>query len=245
MTTLLVLEGVALVLLGVLVVGLLRSHAEILRRLHDLGIDLDPSTPAAPVAESAPLSAPEGPEAVDVIGITPAGHAAAVGVVGATHDTVLAFLTSGCLTCAHFWETFGHPDRLGLPARTRLLVVTKGPDGESPTALARVAPPDLTVVMSSAAWDGYAVPGSPYFVLVDGPHGRVRAQGTADRWDDVRARLGLGAPARHQAPRLDTRDPDRRERADSELLAAGIGPGHPTLYAETSPQLPRPDREEP
>src|SRR5437588_978754 len=222
MTTLLVLEGVALVLLGVLVVGLLRSHAEILRRLQGLGIVLDPSTPTPPAAVPASHSAPEGPEAVDVTGITPVGHAAAVGVAGAPHDTVLAFLSSGCLTCAHFWETFGHPDRLGLPARTRLLVVTKGPDGESPTAVARVSPPDLTVVMSSSAWDAYAVPGSPYFVLVDGPHGRVRAQGTADRWDDVRARLGLGTSARHPAPSRATPDPDRRERVDGELIAAGI-----------------------
>jgi hypothetical protein len=156
---------------------------------------------------------------------------------------VLAFLSSGCLTCAHFWETFGHPDRLGLPPRTRLLVVTKGPDGESPTAVARAAPPDLTVVMSSPAWDGYGVPGSPYFALVDGPHGRVRAHGTADRWEDVRARLGLGSD---QPPLRRARlDPDRRERVDSELLAAGIGPGHPSLHPETAPATPRPDREEP
>ena len=36
-----VVQAVALVLLGVLVAGLLRSHAEILRALHQLGISLD------------------------------------------------------------------------------------------------------------------------------------------------------------------------------------------------------------
>jgi hypothetical protein len=39
------LLGVVVALLAVLVVSLLRSHAEILRALHDLGVDLDPSTP--------------------------------------------------------------------------------------------------------------------------------------------------------------------------------------------------------
>ena len=37
MTALIVVEAAAIVLLGVLVVGLLKSHAEILRQLHDLG----------------------------------------------------------------------------------------------------------------------------------------------------------------------------------------------------------------
>jgi len=39
---LIAIEAVAIVLLGVLVFGLLRSHAEILRRLHSLGAGLDP-----------------------------------------------------------------------------------------------------------------------------------------------------------------------------------------------------------
>jgi len=45
--TLLAIETVVLVLLTVLVAGLLRSHAEILRRLHALGAGLDPDSPAS------------------------------------------------------------------------------------------------------------------------------------------------------------------------------------------------------
>ena len=41
MTALIVIEGVALLLLALLVVGLLRSHAEILRALHRLGVDVE------------------------------------------------------------------------------------------------------------------------------------------------------------------------------------------------------------
>ncbi len=45
MTALVVVEAVAIALLSLLVAGLLRSHAEILRSLHDFGVDLDPSLP--------------------------------------------------------------------------------------------------------------------------------------------------------------------------------------------------------
>ncbi|MGH9167441.1 MAG: hypothetical protein ACRD02_06400 [Acidimicrobiia bacterium] len=38
MVALMMLEAVVIGLLAVLVVGLLRSHAEILRKLHDLGL---------------------------------------------------------------------------------------------------------------------------------------------------------------------------------------------------------------
>ena len=37
MTVSVIVLGIAVALLGVLVVGLLRSHAEVLRRLHELG----------------------------------------------------------------------------------------------------------------------------------------------------------------------------------------------------------------
>ncbi len=43
MGVLVVLFSVVVVLLAVLVAGLLRSHAEILRALHQLGVGLDPA----------------------------------------------------------------------------------------------------------------------------------------------------------------------------------------------------------
>lgn len=46
MTVLVVILAVVVLLLAVLVVGLLRSHAEILRALHDLGINLEDGAPA-------------------------------------------------------------------------------------------------------------------------------------------------------------------------------------------------------
>ena len=41
MNVLVAIESVVIVLLAILVVGLLRSHAEILRRLHELGAGID------------------------------------------------------------------------------------------------------------------------------------------------------------------------------------------------------------
>jgi hypothetical protein len=120
-TVLIVLLGVVVALLAVLVVGLLRSHAEILRRLHELGAGIyDESASddgaATPAGESGGVrtqveikTRPGVPEprsaeglvatdAHDVAGVTPTGSSALVGVVGTGHTTLLAFLSSGCGT---------------------------------------------------------------------------------------------------------------------------------------------------
>ncbi len=216
MLAIVVLQGVVIALLGVLVAGLLRSHAEILRRLHDLGIGLDEPGPAPGPSALPTPTLMQG--AHDVAGVTVDDEAVAIGVVGAAQDTLLAFLSSGCTTCERLFR-----DEPVLPARTRLVVVAKGPDEESTSALRALASPDLTVVMSSQAWLDYGVPHSPYFVLVDGPRGRVRGEGAATSWRQV---AGLITQAL-----ADATDGARREsRADAELLAAGITPGHESLY---------------
>jgi hypothetical protein len=90
------------------------------------------------------------------------------------------------------------------------------------TLLRAAEPRDVTVVMSSAAWTDYRVPGSPYFVLVDGPAGRVRGEGTGAHWDQVKNLLRQAAD--------DAADAGREVRIDRELLAHGIAPGDPSLY---------------
>ena len=213
------IEAVAIVLLGLLVCGLLRSHAEILRRLHQLGAGLDPDG-AAGVAS--PVPAPvrrSSTTGFDLAGTTVADEAVRIGVVGARQSTVLAFLSSGCLTCGSFWETFGSPDRLAVPGGARLVIVTKGPAEESESRVRELAPASVPVVMSTAAWEDYRVPHTPYFVYVDGPSGRVIGEGSAQHWQQV---VSLWAQALAD---------DRGEaRADRELLKAGIHPGHESLY---------------
>lgn len=219
MAALIVIEAVAICLLGLLVAGLLRSHAEILRQLHDLGGDGRQHPLAPPVGR--PAAGATAVDGADIAGETPSGDAVAVGVVGSGTATLVAFLSSTCVTCRSFWEQFGTPSGRDLPGTGRVVVVTRSSDEESPAAIAKLAPRGVTVVLSSAAWDDYRVPASPYFVLVNGD-GRVRGEGTASGWDELRSLLASAMADEA------TRDDERR--ADHELLAAGISPGDPRLF---------------
>ncbi|MGI8806530.1 MAG: hypothetical protein ACR2KK_01505 [Acidimicrobiales bacterium] len=224
----LVIQTVAIVLLGLLVVGLLRSHAEILRRLHELGAGLDPD--AAGSARTGATSAVAAPvrrgasTGFDVAGTTPTDEAVRIGVVGARQGTVLAFLSSGCLTCGTFWDTFAATDRLGVPGGARLVIVTKGPEAESESRIRELAPTAVPVVMSTAAWLEYKVPHTPYFVYVDGPSGRIIGEGSAGTWEQV---VSLWSQALADDASLSA---GGEARADRELLQAGIRPGHRSLY---------------
>jgi hypothetical protein len=241
MTALIVAQATAVALLGLLVAGLLRSHAEILRKLHALGAgDPEPAGPAgpAPFAVEPGLAPPRDdfPVASDLTGVTPDDQAIAVGVTGTAHNTLLAFLSSGCLTCAGFWDRFASGAPLGLPEGTRLVVATKGQEAESGAALRRLAPGDLPVVMSTEAWEAYRVPVSPYFVHVDGASGRVLGEGAASRWEQVVDLLGQAAAdtGRGGDGRVGSGGA-RAARADRELAAAGIHPGDPRLWPTTAP----------
>jgi hypothetical protein len=239
MTALVVAEGAAILLIGLLVAGLLRSHAEILRALHELGAGREePPEPAGPAGLPAPRvrdgvapPRPAGaalPAAHDLTGVTPDDESAVVGVVAVRHRTLLAFLTSGCTTCAGFWTAFrqGRSGPARLPADTRLVIVTKGPGDESAAAVRRLAPPAATVVLSSAAWIDYEVPVAPYFVLVDGPGGRVVGEGAAATWPQVTDLLAAAVADAEPTGRRR----DGESRADRELMAAGLFPGDPSLY---------------
>jgi hypothetical protein len=228
MPVLIAVETVVLALLCVLVVGLLRSHAEILGRLHALddggGGDTDATrSRLVPVA----LNGRRG--AHDIAGTGLRDDAAHVAIAGTRHRTLVAFLSSGCLTCRSFWDAFADVDGLDLPSDVRLVVVAKDPQEESMSALRELAPPGLPVVMSSAAWESYAVPGSPYFVLVDGAEGRVEGEGTGTDWPQVRNLIVLAND--------DARDgPGREARIDRELLSHGITPGDAVLYPDGVPR---------
>ncbi len=221
-------ETLLLVVLLFLVAGLLRSHAEILRRLETgAGASGDP---AATIATTAAPARVPGTPAAAVAGPTPDGDALALDFAGrAGAPTLLAFLTSGCTTCAGFWATLGEPR---LPPGVQTVVVTHGEDRERPAKLRKLAPEGVPVIMSSAAWADYSVPASPYFVLVDGS---VRGEGAATTWsalaslvsdaiEDQREAAG-GSGAGESADGT-----ARADAAERKLAAAGIGPDHPSLY---------------
>jgi hypothetical protein len=248
MTVLVTLLGVVVALLVVLVAGLLRSHAEILRSLHDLGVDLDPDAPASrrtttsqgDVTQLTPARR-ESRTAADLSGVTPSRDALSIAVVGARHPTLIAFLTSGCSTCSAFWSAFADGPSPAPPGDARLVVVTKGEEAESPGRLRKFAPPSVPVVMSSDAWTDYDVPVAPYFVFVDGPTGEVVGEGAANTWPqlvDMMSQAIADAGIDLRTNRRRGADGRAREvRADRDLLASGIEPGHPSLYPQSERDL--------
>jgi hypothetical protein len=259
-------EGVAIALLAVLVLGLLRSHALILRALHELGAGPELEKDAGAGAGAAPAPGPVAVQiepgvvpatragssrALDVVGEDLRGRPAHVELAGAgSGATLLAFLTSGCSVCLTFWEEFG-PDT-ETPGDSRLVVVAKGSAEDSPATLAKLARPGLEVVASSGAWVDYDIPGSPYFVLVE--DGVVTGEGSATNWPSVRdllqqavhdsaharAAAGRTGPGGDSAAVLGTGNAavggrDDLSRIDSELAAAGIHPGHHSLFEPADP----------
>jgi hypothetical protein len=198
--TLVAVEAVAIVLLGLLVAGLLRSHAEILRSLHRLGAGVGDAPDGVPAANlAAPALAAPAQAASDLAGTSPVGEVVRLGVVGTRHDTLLAFLSSGCHTCAGFWEALGSGSHLAVPPGTRVVIVTKGPDEESRSRIAELAPGDVPLVMSTAAWRSYGVPVTPYFAYVDGRSGRVVGQGSGNTWAHVMSMLRQARGDEHLA----------------------------------------------
>jgi len=260
MTVLLVLESIVLALLIALVIGLLRTHAEVLRRLHELGAGIYDSNPggattrhtsagradaddlAGRVADgvAAPRPGIDNPSAVvDIVGVTPRGSEVSIAVGGDDRLTLLAFLSTGCTTCADFWRAWRDDTPLALADRgqPRIVIVTKGPENEHLSAVATLAPTSVSTVMSSAAWSDYAVPASPYFVLVDG-HAGVIGEGSAATFAQLR---GVLERALSDAGAIDLRDDPNR--IDAELRRAGIVPGHHSLYEwPTGPEAPVSDR---
>lgn len=183
------LETVLLLLVGILLAGVLRSHSEILRLAR-----LYTESEAVPTGYLAPSSErPRLTEAVPVIGETLAGEAVTVTFDrAAPQSTLLAFLSTGCLGCEAIWDTLANGSDLGLPPATRVLVVAKSSTEESPSRLTKLAPAPHDVVLSSDAWLDYRVPQSPYFVYIDRDTGRVAGEGSAASWAQMVDLLSLG-----------------------------------------------------
>jgi hypothetical protein len=212
----------------VLVAGLLRSHAEILRRLgppEEEGRLVRDGNSGAPMAVTPPRgTSREKTVAPAIAGATPEGDALTLDFAGAAPvPTLLAFLTSGCSACMSFWATLAEPR---LPGEVRVVIVAHGAERERPARLRSLAPAEVPVVMCSPAWEEYRVPGAPYFVLVDGT---IRGEGVASTWQALASLVGdaLEEQREHGSQSAATR---RGVRVDSTLAAGGIGPDHPSLY---------------
>lgn len=222
MTALVIIEGVVILLLVILMAGLLRSHAEILRQLERLG-----------ASEQGALTAPR-PRTVgfgtvprtEIEGVDLDGATRAVSLKSGRSPTLLAFLSSGCATCRVFWSELQSDVEPPIPG-TRTILVTKGPKSESPSKIAELAPPELTLLMSDETWDDFKVPLTPYFLLVD-PDARVIGEGSARNWDHLLSLLRQSAADAPDPTRLDTGE--RETFTDSRLQHSGIEPGDASLY---------------
>jgi hypothetical protein len=223
MVALVSVETVLLVVLTVLVAGLLRSHAELLRRVGPPSDDRAADGHGLGLPEPSTVSRASAP--APIAGTTLSGDAVKLDFDGAaTVPTLLAFLSSGCATCTAFWEGLGAES---LPAGLRAVIVTRGGDRERPARLRSLAPAEVPVLMSSAAWEDYEVPGSPYFILVDGS---IRGEGMASTWDGLSSLVGDALADQELAAERVSAGTRRAREVDVTLAAHGIGPGHPSLY---------------
>lgn len=231
MTALVVIEGIVILLLVVVVTGLLRSHGEVLRRLHALdgGEDDHQHSHAGGRGDGLAVTRSASGTAPDAIaGETPTGGSAMVALRGSRGYTLVAFLSSGCTTCRPFWEAFTAGAEM--PADdVRPVIVTKSPHEESPSRIAELAPPSVPVLMSSDGWQAFNIPVSPYFVLVEASTGTVVGEGAAASWDNVR---NLLVQAMADTGRIGgVRNARRRgDHIEEQLQAAGIEPGDPSLF---------------
>lgn len=227
MTVLNVAEAVLIVVALVYIVALLRSHADILRRLAILEDAREP-TPAG----TDPATVSMLPFAPEVRGVTLAGRPVTVAFDAGSPMTLLAFLTSGCGSCRALWADLRDESQLAMLG-VKVLVITQDPSRESLSRLRELRVAAVEVIMSAVAWSDYEIPSSPHFVLTDG-RGGIAGRGSAMSWSQL---IGMVAEARADAdaagvPARTTRE--RAERAERALEDAGIGPGHPSLYPSAS-----------
>lgn len=230
MTILAIVDTVLLALALVYIVALLRSHADILRRLSVL----EEGGTAAPAAPAPVVGGGEVTSAAPIAGTTLAGDSVSLSFGPGSPPTLLAFLSSGCESCAPLWAGLRDVEDPAALA-DRVVIVTHGTDRESPARVGRLAPAGIEVVMAGDAWQDYAVPASPHFVLTDGAGG-IRGRGSALSWSQLETmvqdagRDAAGAEARTTA--------ERAARAELALIRAGIGPGHPSLRPSAGGEAP-------
>jgi hypothetical protein len=223
-TVVMIVESVVLAVTVVFVVALLRSHAEILRRLAAIDDGVPATGPTGAVGHAENHVA--GGAVTDIVGETLAGDAVKLALGAGSPRTLLAFLSSGCAACGPLWAGL-HDDRPP-PLGARLIVVTKGPERESVSRLRALAPADREVVMSTAAWEFYSVPATPHFVLVEGNVGEILGRGSATSWQQIETLL-MDSETDSEVHRARGTS-QRAARAEQALAAAGITAGHPSLY---------------
>lgn len=231
-----VVIGLAVVvfLLGMLVVGLLRSHADILRRLESVGAGLDGVHDHGSDSSQITLTRKESASVADrrISGVTPDGEPLVVSLTSGADPTLVAFLSTTCSTCTPFWEGLQSALMHFGGHRHRVLIVTLGESEESPTRAQTMAKAEADVVMSSSGWHDFEVPGAPYFVLLESGTGRVIGEGSAMTFESLEEFLTDATNDQKWDVETSQRSLSEEDRIDADLRGAGILPGDPRLYPE-------------
>lgn len=228
MTILTIIDTALLALALLFIVALLRSHADILRRLSVL------EAGGAGASARAPGQSPDDIDlmpAIDIAGSTLNGDSVKLSLGPGSPQTLLAFLSSGCVSCGPLWEGMHDPSRVASLAE-RVVIVAHDASRESPARLRTLAPEGVDLILAGAAWKAYAVPASPHFVLTDGAGG-VAGRGSALSWQQLSAMMSTAREDAGEAAVFAAHTTgERAARADRALARAGIGPGHPSLYPD-------------
>lgn len=230
MTVAVAILGMLLAVALLFILALLRSHAEILRRVAALEASLDPDRAGAGTLRESHLAAQNGEPggaATEISGETLAGAPVKLQFGAGSQPTLLAFMGSGCHACGPLWDELRH-EPVPTPAGARLVVVTKGPERERLARLLKLAPAAADVVMSTQAWSDFSVSATPHFILVKG--GEIAGRGSATSWAQITTFLSDAEDDDriHRARALGTES--RADRAERSLANAGIGPDDPSLY---------------
>ena len=239
----LIAMALIVVFLGMLIIGLLRSHGEILRRLESQGAGTgDAHNHESAITLSATKTATR--SVPDIAGVDPQGSPVVASVTLGDDPTLLAFLSTSCSSCTMFWENLDSSTRYFGDHRHRVVIVTRGEDEESPTRTISLARGSADVIMSSSAWEEFKVPGAPYFVLVDPGSGIVLGEGSASTFDALEEFL-MDASNDQQWDRKRAKkhksDAVREAKIDDELRASGLEPGDPRMYPSQGDIAERPD----
>lgn len=224
-TTVIIVEGLVILLLAILVGGLLKSHAEILRQLHSLGVSEDGSVTVGTAQTRPKTTGFERAPSTTLTGVDLDGGTRSISLEHGRNDTLLAFLSSGCLSCETFWKEFSGDFDLPTPD-TRTVIVTKGPNSESPSKVKELAPSRIPLLMSDEVWDTFKVPMTPYFMLVDG-NGLVIGEGAASSWRHL---LGMLRQSTADGASIRLTTGGRNDYTEDHLRSSGLHPGDPSLY---------------
>jgi hypothetical protein len=242
----------AVAVLALFVLGLLRSHAELLRRITELAGR--PTADAANGSGSRLETMPEGVLPVpDEVARTPVSKIGGVDCDLRPYEQrlrdlreqylLVAFLSTTCLSCLEIWRDIIEAGAEAAPIEAgddaaALLLVLKGREEENlGKARALAVDTPVPVILSAEAWAELEVPGSPYFALIDVSGERVMGAGSAQSWEQLKSlasdamlELSLAtAPPRRSGNGRGGGYRSIIEREDEDLRRAGLHPGDPSL----------------